>query len=441
MPRPPSRPVLTPPAPPWPLGLRLVFLVIWLLIGLAAFWLTRPVWWLITLALLVGYLLQPVVGFLTRLKVPRKLASLITLLLLLVLIVLIPTLLTRALLRDLGSIRIDIAYVTTLINRLLAFLLRLPQILPSITLFGYTIDLTPYYREIADRIANITPTAVLDLVQSLTGIITGLVRSTFQVVGAATLLATNVIARVVLIVFGALLLLLMSYYAVTDLPRGLNVIVRLAPEAYQPEWRELWRRTGAVWSAFFRGQLILSVTIGVIVWAGLTVIGVPGALVLGLISGVLEVIPTLGPILALIPGVLLALLQGSIQFPELSNLTVALIVLIFYFVVQQAENLFLVPRILGHSVGIHPALILIAVSVFALHLGILGAFIATPVLATVFEWFSYFHARMLGREPYPELVAAPEPPVVARPEPMAWAEQAPTPVSALSEVEPPVKGT
>jgi len=430
---PPPRSSVVLPAPPWPLGLRLVFLVIWLLVGLAAFWLMRPIWWLITLALLVGYLLQPVVGFLTRLKVPRRLASLLTLLLLLFLIVLIPTLLTRALLQDLGSIRIDVAYVTTLINRLLAFLLRLPQILPSITLFGYTIELTPYYQEITDRIANITPTAVLDLVQSLTGIITGLVRSTFQVVGAATLLATNVIARVVLIVFGALLLVLMSFYAVTDLPRALDVVIRLVPEAYQPEWRELWRRTGAVWSAFFRGQLILSITIGVIVWAGLTVIGVPGALVLGLIAGVLEVVPTLGPILALIPGVVLALLQGSTQFPELSNLTVALIVLAFYFVVQQAENLFLVPRILGHSVGIHPALILIAVSVFALHLGILGAFIATPVLATVFEWFAYCHARMLGRDPYPERVATPEPMVPGPPEAMVWPEEAPTAVSTLIE--------
>ncbi len=424
---------LAPSAPPWPLGLRLVFLVIWLLVGLAAFWLTRPFWWLITLALLVGYLLQPVVGLLTRLKVPRRLASLLTLLLLLFLIVLIPTLLTRALLQDLGNIRIDIAYATTLINRLLGFLLRLPQILPSITLFGYTIELTPYYREITDRIANITPTAVLDWMQSLTGIITGLVRSTFQVVGAATLLATNVIARVVLVVFGALLLLLMSFYAVTDLPRALDVLIRLVPEAYQPEWRELWRRTGAVWSAFFRGQLILSVTIGVIVWAGLTVIGVPGALVLGLIAGVLEVIPTLGPILALIPGVLLALLQGSTQFPELPNLTVALIVLAFYFVVQQAENLFLVPRILGHSVGIHPALILIAVSVFTLHLGILGAFIATPVLATVLEWFAYCHARILGREPYPERMASPAPTVPGPPKAVVSPEEAPTIVSPLSE--------
>ncbi len=158
-------------------------------------------------------------GFLTRLKVPRRLASLITLLLVLFLVVLIPILLARALLRDLGSIRIDIAYVTALINRLVAFLLRLPQILPNITLFGYAVDLTPYYREIADRIANITPTAVLDLVQSLTGLITGLVRSTFQVVGAATLLATRCHRPRGAHCFRRLVALLMSFYATADLPR------------------------------------------------------------------------------------------------------------------------------------------------------------------------------------------------------------------------------
>ncbi len=174
------------------------------------------------------------------------------------------------------------------------------------------------------------------------------------------------------------------------------MVIRLVPEPYRPEWRELWRRTGAVWSAFFRGQLILSLAIGVIVWAGLTVIGVPGALVLGLIAGVLEVIPTLRPHPGPDSGGIAGLVAGVPPIPELPNLTVALIVLVFYFVVQQAENLFLVPRILGHSVGIHPALILIAVSVFALHLGILGAFIATPVLATLFEWFALLPRPHVG---------------------------------------------
>jgi hypothetical protein len=72
-------------------------------------------------------------------------------------------------------------------------------------------------------------------------------------------------------------------------------------------------------------------------------------------------------------------------------------------VIQQVENYVLVPRILGGSVGVHPAVILVGVMVFAVRFGILGAFVATPVLATLLIWFKYYHAHILGKEPYPEI--------------------------------------
>lgn len=399
--------------PPWPYSLRLFFLAIWLAVGLAAFLLARPFWWLLALAGIAGFLLQPLVGLLRRLWIPRGIASLIVILLLLVLVILTPVGLTLGLIESLGQIRIDVKDLSAYINDLAAFVQRLPEILPAIHLFGFTIDLLPYYRQIQESVAAVQPSDILNIAQSLVGVVVNVLRSAVQVVSVATIFATNVIGRAVGLLISLILLLLLTFYAINDLPRARAAVLDLAPIAYQAEWEELWRRTGSVWNRFFRGQIILSLVMGGLVWLGLTILGVPGALALGVLTGVLEVIPTLGPVLATIPAVLLALLQGSTAFPDLPNSTIALIVLGFYVALQQIENLILVPRIMGRSVGIHPLLLIIAVLVFTVHLGVFGAFIATPALASLLVWFAYFHARMVGRTPYPALAPPPAIPAVA----------------------------
>ncbi|MCW5861392.1 MAG: AI-2E family transporter, partial [Caldilineales bacterium] len=287
-------PTSTPP--PWPYSLRLFFLAIWLAVGLAAFLLARPFWWLLALAGIAGFLLQPLVGLLRRLWIPRGIASLIVILLLLVLVILTPVGLTLGLIESLGQIRIDVKDLSAYINDLAAFVQRLPEILPAIHLFGFTIDLLPYYRQIQESVAAVQPSDILNIAQSLVGVVVNVLRSAVQVVSVATIFATNVIGRAVGLLISLILLLLLTFYAINDLPRARAAVLDLAPIAYQAEWEELWRRTGSVWNRFFRGQIILSLVMGGLVWLGLTILGVPGALALGVLTGVLEVIPTLGPV-------------------------------------------------------------------------------------------------------------------------------------------------
>jgi predicted PurR-regulated permease PerM len=90
---------------------------------------------------------------------------------------------------------------------------------------------------------------------------------------------------------------------------------------------------------FFRGQLMLMLIIGFITWVGLTILGIPGALSLAIVAGLLEIIPNLGPIVATIPAVIVALLQGSTYLP-LDPWVVAIIVLVFYLFVQQLGKQF-----------------------------------------------------------------------------------------------------
>jgi predicted PurR-regulated permease PerM len=202
------------------------------------------------------------------------------------------------------------------------------------------------------------------------------------------------------------LLLAVLIYFLTKDGRQLGITVKnLVLPAYQPEVEELGRRLDVVWKSFFRGQIVLSLVVGFVVFLSTSLLGLPGALVLGILAGLLEVIPNLGPVLALIPAVLVALVQGSNVLP-VSNLIFALIVVLVYVVIQQVENNYLVPRIMGHSLNLHPVFVLVGVVVGASFAGVLGAFLAAPVLASLKVLGLYAHAKVVDRDPLAE------PPVV-----------------------------
>jgi predicted PurR-regulated permease PerM len=160
-----------------------------------------------------------------------------------------------------------------------------------------------------------------------------------------------------------------------------------------------------VWVAYFRGQLVLSLTIGLIIGVGAATLGLPGAPLLGILAGLLEVLPNIGPVLAAIPAILLALVQGS-SVLSVSNLVFALIVALFYIIVQQLENNIIVPRLIGQAVDLPPILVMAGVLVGASVGGILGAFMAAPIIATGRILAQYAYNKIVGRPPFPPGVKA-----------------------------------
>ena len=136
------------------------------------------------------------------------------------------------------------------------------------------------------------------------------------------------------------------------------------------------------------------------------ILGLPGALALGILAGILELLPNLGPILAVIPAIIIALTQGSTHF-ALSNWAFALIVIGFYVVVQQIENVVVVPRLMSRAVKLHPLVVLLGFFVGALSFGILGAILATPVIASVKEIVRYLYLKIRGLPVEVELPAQP----------------------------------
>jgi predicted PurR-regulated permease PerM len=159
---------------------------------------------------------------------------------------------------------------------------------------------------------------------------------------------------------------------------------------------------GAVWNSFFRGLLLLSLTVGVMTGALTWLVGVKNALLLGILAGVLEVVPTIGPIVACIPAVAVAYFQGSTHLP-IGNGWFALLVLGVYVLIQQVENSFLAPRIIGGSVRIHPLVVLMgAIGGYAVG-GIVGAFLAAPVIGTLRVLGQYLYRKLTEVEAPAEL--------------------------------------
>jgi predicted PurR-regulated permease PerM len=214
--------------------------------------------------------------------------------------------------------------------------------------------------------------------------------------GAAASLIGGVVSTAVLMLFIFLASIHMSLSAHTYR----EACQRAMPAAYRPELTELLARIVRVWNGFFRGQLILMLVIGVLSWLGLAALGVPGALSLGIVAGLLELIPNLGPIIATIPAVMVALLQGSSYLP-ISPLAVAVVVLLYYVLLQQLENIVIVPRVLGDAVELPPLVVMTGVLVGSTTAGILGALLAAPVIGTGREILCYVYRKLLGEEPFP----------------------------------------
>ena len=202
-----------------------------------------------------------------------------------------------------------------------------------------------------------------------------------------------------------LIILVSVHLFMSEWPRMRSWLIHLAPEQYQPEMSELYTRLRNVWMAYLRGQIVLMVVVGIVFTIAWTAIGIPGALVLGVIAGLFTLVPDVGPTVAAAIAVGVALLEGSSWIrlspdPTMNNLLVGLIALVLYVVLINAKNFFVRPIIMGRSLHMNEALIFIAILTATIIWGILGALLIVPVLASIAVIMEYLRRRILGLAPF-----------------------------------------
>jgi predicted PurR-regulated permease PerM len=382
----------------WDRSTKRTVLVI-MLVGLVfIIYISRPIIPMVLIAAILAYLLNPIVNLAERVRIPRVISTLLVYFLVIALLALLPIVFLPALIDQLRTLAtFDVpATARNFIGLANETVKGLPE---SVVIVGFEIPVADVVRQAQ---ANSQQVQVVPSVNDILNTIQQFLSATTNVVSSTASIGINVVGTVFSTFLTILVVFFVSLYMTMDAPRISAYFHSLFPTSYRSELADLLRRIGLVWQAFLRGQLILSIVVGVTTWLVLSLVGMPGALIFGLLAGLLEVIPNLGPVLAAIPAVITALIQGSsvLEPMGIGNVGFALITVGIYLIIQQLENNILVPRIIGDSINLHPIVVICAVAVGLSVGGILGALLAAPIVATFRVIGSYTHAKLLDYPPF-----------------------------------------
>lgn len=299
----------------------IIFTVLFL-IGLLFLYKITSLLLLLFIAIIFMAALSPMVDRLEKYRVPRSLGTLLIYLIIL------------------ATIFFGVAsLIPTLIEQSTRFLTRLPQTINELTQGRF--DLSIFQPQLASM-----PQQILKIVLGIFDNVLGLF--TFLVIVYYLILERKNMKRYLLFLFG---------HGATEEHSEIFIA-------------KLEKKLGG----WMRGQLILMLIIGVMSYVGLMFLGVEFAIPLAFIAGLLEVIPTVGPTVAAVPAILVALGTSPV---------LALAVAALYFIIQQLENQFIVPRVMSRAVGLSPLVIILALMAGFKVAGIAGAVLSVPTVLLI----------------------------------------------------------
>ncbi len=369
------------PRPRWSPSTKLTVLLLLLGLGIFLIYHFSAAITPLILALLLAYILSPVVGWIqARLHMRRGWATLLAYLVLLVLLVGIPLVV-------IPPLSDEAAELSTKVQR---FVMGIEAYLGNqVILAGYTID----------------PKSTIE---SITGSLQGLVQPVFS---RGLRFVVEAISSLVWVVF----ITVISFYLVKDADNVSNWIEGLAPPAYREDYIRLRGEISLVWNAFLRGQMTLALVVAALFTALGFILGLPSALAMGALAGLLEFLPSIGHGIWMATAVLLALLTGSTWLP-IPNWAFALLIGGLHLFYQQFDLNYLIPRIVGRRVQLPPLVIILGIVIGALVAGVLGVVLAAPTIASARVLGRYIYAELLDQDPFPGISTQALPP----PNPRWW---------------------
>lgn len=175
---------------------------------------------------------------------------------------------------------------------------------------------------------------------------------------------------------------LIAFFVLLDRDRIGQAILDFIPHVYKDEGLYLARRLNTAIEGYLRIMLILAIVVGIFSSLGLAIVGIPYALLLGFFAGFVQIIPYIGPVIAIVPAAMVALFTKSGWY--------ALAVIIYFTVLTQVGSLVLAPIMMRQHVGVHPVLVIFALLVGGALFGFWGVVLAIPVAAVINEIVSFF---------------------------------------------------
>lgn len=250
-----------------------------------------------------------------------------------------------------------------------------------------------YYQNLYQWMVNSPNQLILRLSDFLPSALPSLtpVQQTGQQVMASAGQALGYLTLVSRFIFLAIVILVLAFYWTLDGPRIIQSFLLLVPQGQRESISELVSAMETKVGFYVAGQGLLCLVIGIMALLAYLLIGLPNALVLALLAGVLEAVPMIGPLLGALPAALVAL---AISPSRLIWVIVATVV------IQQLENSLLVPRVMNKAVGVNPFVTLLALFAFSSLFGIAGALMAIPLAAIIQLLLNrfVFHAAAMEME-------------------------------------------
>ncbi|MBI1755169.1 AI-2E family transporter [Candidatus Azambacteria bacterium] len=316
--------------------LSVIIKVVLVLLGFVFLYLIKEVLAILFLAIIIASAVDPWVGFFEKYYVPRL-------------------------------VGVFLVYLVIFGALATVFYSIIPPIIDEIKQFA--VVLPDYYDTVSKQIFRTTRGISPDWAKDAQGFLIAAgeqIKSyTSGVVRAISGLFGGVVA------FGAVVVI--SFYLAVQ-QKGVDDFLRLVtPKEEESYVLDLWKRVEHKLGRWFQGQLLLGCIVGLTVFVGLSIIGVPYALLLGVIAAVFEIVPMVGPLFSALFGITVAVLIS----PFLAALT-----LLFYVIVQQIENHVLVPLLMKRITGLNPVVVIVALLIGAQLGGVLGMLLAVPI-ATV----------------------------------------------------------
>jgi len=277
----------------------------------------------------------------------------------------------------------------SVINVVQRFISDLPELVLEITSKVYVIG--PFQIDLSHYLST---SNLESFAQEILGIIQPMLGQ------AGNLLGT--LASGTMSIFGwGFFILLVSYFILADMGQVTDRVVHFELPGYDSDIRRIAQELSRIWNAFLRGQIIMF-TLSVVVYTFVfTVLGVRFVLALALVSGLARFVPYIGQFVNWMVLILVVIFQNDNYF-GLSTFQYVILVVAFVFVIDQIFDNIISPRILGQSIGVHPAAVLIAAIIGFSLLGIVGVILAAPGLASLTMLGGYISRKMLDLDPWPE---------------------------------------
>lgn len=348
------------------------------------------------LALILAYVLAPLANwFQGRLKIHRGAATVLSYLALVTVTIAILALLVPLLAEQVARLDLDFQRFVDQVEALLG---------RQYSLAGWVVD--------ADM-----------LVRQLDSLVRGVVEPIFS---QTLSMLIEVISSFVWVIFVAVV----TFYLIKDSPKFSRWMENTVPPAYREDYIRIRQELNLIWSAFFRGQLVLALIVtGIFVVAGL-LLGLPFALPMAFLAGLLEFLPSLGHAIWLLIASILALFAGSTWLP-IPNWAFMLVVIGLHIFFEQFDLNYLIPRVIGQRVRLPPLVVILGIVAGAVLAGVIGILLAAPTIASARVLGSYVYANLTDSEPFPDSIVAVLPPPNPR-----WWRKARASTSSKAGLEP-----